>query len=350
MHGLYLRIYKTDKKEHPFVKGYYQNPLHPDIYCCENGNIFINSKNRFITSTKNGKYHSIRVNEKSYNTHVLIAQTFLEIPKEIEKSRLVVNHRNGVPGNDWIDNLEWTCFKGNSEHAYKTGLRNDNTPILAKDLRNGEIHEFYSLHECARFFKTSGSRIHWALQEHRVGIPQFHFYILIRKGEKWPTGGSELIGQIKAAEVKETVVYYKDNKHFVIYGTQSQAAQETGVSIKRIHDNLKRAREAGKVQYEYNEFIFMWYTDFVRNKFNIPNSDVSKVTRKDYIHHKSKYGTSFRKPIPIEVTDLKTGEKMWYESSEIFARKLGVKKNTFQKHLYKNSGIWKKDYKVTYLN
>lgn len=353
MLAVYDRILRTDKKEHPFIKGYFQNPNYPEIYCCENGNVFIDSeitKKRFIVPNRNGKYHSIKTDYKTVLGHVLIAQTFLEVPKEIKSSRLIVNHINGIPGDDWLDNLEWTSYKGNLDHAFRTGLRSDNTPILVKDLRTGEIQEFFSLWECARYFKVNGARIHWCLLKHRIGVPHFHFYILIRKGMEWPPGGAELIGKIKAAEVKETVVYYKDQKCFVIYATQMQAAFETGVSKKRIRDNLKRARESGKVQYESDNFIFMWFSDFVGNRFDIPNADKTKVTKIDYIHHKKKHGVAFRKPIPIEVTDLVTGEKTKYDSSEIFARKIGVSRNTFQKYIGKNNGIWKKTLKITYLN
>ena len=60
------------------------------------------------------------VNKKRKNTlvHILVASHFL-IKAD---SDLEVNHKDGNPRNNVINNLEWITHKKNMEHAVKTGL------------------------------------------------------------------------------------------------------------------------------------------------------------------------------------------------------------------------------------
>lgn len=80
--------------------------------------------------------------------HRLRMLTFSEYPDGLEK--LVVNHIDGIPGNDDLDNLEWTTRSGNLNHAMESGLRNDNKPILVRNVLTGEVTRYYSISECAR--------------------------------------------------------------------------------------------------------------------------------------------------------------------------------------------------------
>ena len=56
-----------------------------------------------------------------------------------------------------------------------------------------------------------------------------------------------------------------------------------------------------------------------------------------------------KKALPIEVTDLQTGETKVYNSSEEFSNILNVNKKTFQRHILYHNGVWKNKYKVKYL-
>lgn len=353
MQQKFERIYRKSLIEHPYIQNYFQHPNFKEIYCNKDGNIFFNNLQKFWVLKNNGKYNHCNHLGNKLLRHRLIAETFLEIPPEltIEGSRAIVNHLNGRPGDDWLENLEWTNYSGNSVHAFKNGLRFDNRSVLIKDLRTGSVQEFHSLSECARFFNVNQARLHSCLKEHRVGVVHFRFYFIIYKGMEWPTGGPELIGKVADAERKETIVYSKVNRNFTIYETQMQAIEATGISERRIREGLRKAYSAGKAQVEIGDYIIMRYADYFNDNFDIPNADKSKVTKVDYIHYKRKSGNgrSFRKPNPIEVIDLLTNEKTNYESAEIFARKLGVKKNTLQKHILVNKGVWMNKLKIIYL-
>ncbi|MGE3835238.1 MAG: HNH endonuclease [Acidimicrobiia bacterium] len=51
--------------------------------------------------------------------HRLVAMAFLGVPER----RSQVNHLDGDRANNRASNLEWTDHRGNSLHAYRTGLR-----------------------------------------------------------------------------------------------------------------------------------------------------------------------------------------------------------------------------------
>lgn len=80
--------------------------------------------------------------------HRLLCYTFKDYPDNVEE--LVTNHIDGNPENNNLDNLELISFSENNLHAYKNGLRSQNKPVLRRNVRTGEVVEYFSLSECAR--------------------------------------------------------------------------------------------------------------------------------------------------------------------------------------------------------
>ena len=81
-------------------------------------------------------------------THRLLALAFLPYPEGVDK--MDVNHKDGVKSNNDLKNLEWVTRKGNCDHAYSSGLRIDNVPVLVRNAFSKEVLEFYSYAECSR--------------------------------------------------------------------------------------------------------------------------------------------------------------------------------------------------------
>jgi hypothetical protein len=74
--------------------------------------------------------------------HRALCLAWLDYPVTVDKMH--VNHINGVPGDDRLENLEWVTPKGNIYHALRTGLKPDGKEIFVRNLETGEIQSFYT--------------------------------------------------------------------------------------------------------------------------------------------------------------------------------------------------------------
>lgn len=94
--------------------------------------------------------------------HRLLGTVFLHPGCAIED--LVVNHLNGIPGDDRLENLEWTTDLGNIEHAGRMGLSPKCIPISVRDVRTGEVKDYPSIVEYAREVGWSKDKVNWRVK------------------------------------------------------------------------------------------------------------------------------------------------------------------------------------------
>lgn len=64
-------------------------------------------------------YPCVRLNQKTYNVHRLVAEAFCDKPEGCDQ----VNHINGDKTDNHSENLEWVTMSQNHKHAFATGLR-----------------------------------------------------------------------------------------------------------------------------------------------------------------------------------------------------------------------------------
>lgn len=64
--------------------------------------------------------------------------------------KIEVNHKDGDKTNNKIGNLEWCSRAENCRHAYRTGLRSDQRPVIQFDSFNRVVARFQSLAEASR--------------------------------------------------------------------------------------------------------------------------------------------------------------------------------------------------------
>lgn len=319
---------KNESLDYP---GFFHVPGLENFLINTNGRVIDTKKNMCPLSALSAQgYWYINGLSTSHFIHRLLALTFLPKPDH-PVDELDVNHIDGVKTNNAIENLEWATRSENCLHAYKTGLRTDNTPILVKDLRDNSIVRYYSLQECARAFKCDGALIfHHLLPENR-GKVSWNFYILIREGEEWPIVDESQIGKFRNGTAKALVATNSDKNESIIFESIGAAAEHFGYKPKTLTMHLLRYKDK-----PYNGWVFK-YID-----------DPSLVDESNIVRLKKTWKRAPRKPVPIRVTNTQTNEVKEWVSGEAFATVLGVSKNTFQARVQRNDGYWN-EYRVEYI-
>lgn len=115
-------------------------------------------KRRVVRLVKNGKKREVKI-------HRLVADAFMEN----KDGKPEVNHIDGNPLNNHLENLEWVTSGENKEHAWRTGLRGpsiyDFEEELIKDYKNGAIST-----ELEKKYKSNWVTIRKLLKENGVEI------------------------------------------------------------------------------------------------------------------------------------------------------------------------------------
>ena len=116
---------------------------------------------------KNGKHEDARVclwkdgKEKTYLVSRLVAMSFLPMPFD----KLTVNHIDGNPSNNRIDNLEWCTHQENVQHAFDTGLqRNSQKPVVLTSTDGHELR-FVSMSEASRYLEHGNGYVSNAMKK-----------------------------------------------------------------------------------------------------------------------------------------------------------------------------------------
>lgn len=133
------------------------------------GRVFSLISGRFLNGHRNrqsGYYNYSLINDdgkhRTEGRHRLMGMAF-KPPKE-DVSGLVVNHENGIKGDDFLDNLTWTTHTGNIEHAGANNLTDKCKPIEVRNIVTGEVLEFASIRKCADHMGLSKDSISYRLK------------------------------------------------------------------------------------------------------------------------------------------------------------------------------------------
>lgn len=99
-----------------------------------------NGRDYRVTLWKDGK-------SKDFLAHRLVALAFLpKIP-----CKLFVNHKDGNPKNNRVENLEWCDHFENNNHAFDNGIIKTASKIVLVDVGSGEKYEFRSMVKASHF-------------------------------------------------------------------------------------------------------------------------------------------------------------------------------------------------------
>lgn len=319
-----------ESEEYP---GFFQNEDLgiPRLYVSKDGKfVDIVTKVFYLPKTM-GTWPYPQINVLGYGQHLchrLVAQTFLQ--NEMPDLYTQVNHKDGNKENYQLGNLEWVTVSENAIHAYTAGLRQDNRPMESKDLRTGEIKSFYCLQECARHFNVNGGKIHHYLKAKSL-YPFQDFHELRYVGEEWRGLSAEDIGKKVAGVAKSILVIGNGEK--IIYPNVAMAAKKVGMKSGTLLWRLVH-RKTDPI----NGFVVMYLTDYTDH-----------VEDAQRIYSNGNHGDQLKRiPVPIRVTNLSSGIKTDWDSTEAFAMAVGANKNSIQKSMWANDGIWR-GHRIEYL-
>ena len=93
-----------------------------------------------ISLWKNGK-------SKDYLVHRLVAEAFIPNPD----NKPTVNHIDGNPRNNYVENLEWTTYRENNNHAFDNHLMPTAHPVTLVNQVSGEKMYFRSLSKASEY-------------------------------------------------------------------------------------------------------------------------------------------------------------------------------------------------------
>lgn len=143
--------------------GFFMIPGYGEYVVSRNGDLMKRSTGERITASKGvGGYYTYRMRSDRGETqnrprHRILCYAFYPYPANVDD--LDVNHKDGIPGNDGLDNLEWATRSENMFHAYALGLRKDNQEVEIRDMESERTYVFASYSQAGNYFGITGQKV-----------------------------------------------------------------------------------------------------------------------------------------------------------------------------------------------
>lgn len=347
-------MFKNDKDliKSKLVNGFYICSSVPELMCDKLGNIrdSYTGNLKCISNRIGENYKRFSHNGNEYIAHRVICETFLVMPIN-HTGKIFVNHKNGIKGDNRLENLEWCTPQYNSKHAYMTGLRTDNVEVSIMDLDSKLIQDFYSIQHCARHFKCNACIIHNYINHDDRYRVRFGKYLIAKKEEGFPDTTNIERDKFYNGYSKKIIVENLITGEFMLFKTIKVFADYIGKEHSAVYLRFIRSKNGTLSRWGRKDCIINEYRliDYDKITFDeISNNREIKII--DTMNKSIGNKTNPRKPIPIDVTNLITNTKQVWNSCEEFALSIGTTKNNLQYVILRNDGFYKKSYYIKYLN
>lgn len=212
----------------------------------KSGKVWSSFNNRWLTASKNEagyfSYSMIPDQGEKYTMgrHRVLCIVFKPL-EGVDLNALLVNHIDGVPGNDWLDNLEWVTHQGNIEHAGLMGLTTKCTPCQVMNVDTGEIVKYPSAIKAARALKIPKDCILWRLKhgEHRV-YPERKQYRIGWQDNVWVPNPDPEASILEYGNSRGIYVKDLDTSEVKLFPTLSSVSEAFGISPGCLSKRLKK--------------------------------------------------------------------------------------------------------------
>ena len=98
-----------------------------DIIVSDLGRVYNRNTKRLLKGTDDKGYLDVKINDKKYKIHVLVALAFLGPPPSPKHT---VNHINRTKSDNRLENLEYMTMSEQLIHAHATGFKIKNRPVI----------------------------------------------------------------------------------------------------------------------------------------------------------------------------------------------------------------------------
>jgi hypothetical protein len=332
-----LYKFKSGKLEVENYPGFYYIPFYTDYAINIAGELINITTGKFklwsVTkpdhkkNSTGGYFYSRVVNENGFSKtlfqHRALCLVFKDYDEKINS--LVVNHRDGNPSNNDLDNLEFTTYYLNNLHAVETGLRGDNKPVLCKNLKTNEILRFSSINACGRFFNQP--RAGFVYNRLKFNPTKVYSDMLVFKyddGTPWPDFDTSKIQRI--ADNEDYIARNVFTGQLVIFNTVKDGERLFSVKSETIHSHVKK-----RLLIPVNGWNFRYIEE---------NSDWPQHTK---YHLKIYEKYPIYPPDGVFCLDKETNEKIFFESVAICCNKFGFNKS-YLHSLMKTKKLYKDKY------
>lgn len=153
--------------------------------------------------------------------HRLLALTY--IPQPVTDDPLIVNHRNGIKGDDRLSNLEWTTYQGNAWHAGASQLTTRCIPVLVYDFESGVETSYPSIVECANKLGLTKGAVQWRVDTDGQRLfPEMKLYKRLHSDTPWL---EDRTGVVTFGRCREVVVRDLTNGNYTTYNSSREVAR-----------------------------------------------------------------------------------------------------------------------------
>lgn len=276
------------------------------------GRVYNHKTNRWIGNAAEGRYSLLTLRNDSgdviqISKHRCIATLFV---KGWSEENNIVNHINALPGDDRAVNLEWTTYRGNSQHAGLLGISGRAIEISVRNPNTNEILHFPTATLAGRYAGISKDNVLWRIEggEDRV-YPEGLQYRKRDDSKPWITDINTQYGRSVPVLLKDV-----ETGNIMEFAKQSDLASYTNLCLATINISAQN----GDQRLLDGRYMVKLITD--------PNP--WREIRDVYKEHGLKKA--------VIVINEQTGEEKIYPSARACAIDMGLLVTTLNERLNKN--------------
>lgn len=187
---------------------------------------------------------------------------------------LTVNHKNGIKGDDWFDNLEWATYAENNQHARMAGLCiGTSKPVLVYDYRARIERRFNSIAEAERAYPyVPKGRFKWWVNNPPKRIPECDLYIkFATDNTPWPEWKLGEDRRVEDTDGRGILAINKETNERHVFPSVTAAANALGISWITVRRHCDRRAVPTK-----QPWCFRYADDIAA----MPDFDVNKLVPK----------------------------------------------------------------------